>query len=114
METKHTELPWQSDQVRGGYNLGIVRNGEWVRIGRVGGELTGNKLTQADDNANAEFIVKACNSHDDLVFMANNTVTLTTFLLTSLARCTLGDKTRKAVQALQEQALAAIAKAKGD
>lgn len=65
METKHTKTPWTcnqlSDRERGQFEITKDQRCYW--IARVGAPIEDYAIAKA----NAEFIVKACNMHDELV-----------------------------------------------
>lgn len=65
MTTNHTPTPWEIREhnygnVRGAHGLFMVGNNAPIADG-----IYGRNISEAD--ANADFIVKACNAHDDLV-----------------------------------------------
>lgn len=55
---RHSELPWEFD-----FEMDVVLDSS----GDVIYDLTSSALSGAVDTANAEFIVRSVNSHDDLV-----------------------------------------------
>lgn len=55
-EVKHTETPWNVDRNSDGY-LWVTDSDNNIGIAR---------LSRPDDEANAEFIVRAANAHNDL------------------------------------------------
>lgn len=71
METKHTPTPWVNIPQSNGsamlareYETGNQMNPKGLRL--IGNILArGNSLSE--DEANAEFIVRSCNVHDELV-----------------------------------------------
>ena len=63
MEAKHTPIPWLVHRMTSTYQIPIrSENGTWigsVDAGRIGGGQEGQ--------ANAEYIVRACNAYEDLL-----------------------------------------------
>lgn len=59
MKTTHTPGPWRAD----GSTVKAVSHGQWFKIARA----DGLRYTQSGNEANAEFIVRACNSHEELL-----------------------------------------------
>ncbi len=66
---EHTPGPWATDQVAGGFNVGIARDyPSWCRIARVGAELS--EVAETQDWPNARLIAAA----PDLLAAAQDTV----------------------------------------
>lgn len=108
--TKHSKLPWSQDLESvddgGGSYVDLLdaRDEEILRLSY--GTLLGQKIALAD----AEFIVRACNSHDDLLAELKGCVEVLEWMHAELGphHCTVGcpDIGKKT-----DRALAAIAKA---
>lgn len=118
--SKHTPLPWEVETPMGDDTPWIVETGkeayEWRMIAMTASSGDGNEseddppVSRTEAMANAEFIVLACNTHDDLV--------------KALER--IADECRAAHEmvgkplgkgswaALEKIALAALAKARGE
>lgn len=66
-ETKHTKLPWErwnkDDQVIAGADGYVCRLG-----------MPPQEILSAKDEANLEFIIRACNCHDELARVLNDTL----------------------------------------
>lgn len=70
MEAKHTETPWRATGVTGSamhsyaQPHGVAKDGAALLICGCFGDLEGGAETA---QANVDFIVRACNAHDELV-----------------------------------------------
>ncbi len=62
--TQHTKIPWGVSKFKGEHGEPII-SGDCENIAYM--RWGAHPKTQAEVIANAEFIVNACNSHDDLV-----------------------------------------------
>jgi hypothetical protein len=67
----HTPTPWAVELVAGSYKRpAFVRAGEKIVASCGGDQLKPDQPSIAEARENAEFIAKACNSHDALVDVA--------------------------------------------
>ena len=64
---EHTPLPWRRQTEGEGYAPGIVRTDDVPCIADCGWYLPGDNDAMEIVDANMDFIVRACNSHDELV-----------------------------------------------
>jgi hypothetical protein len=111
--TKHTATPWKllrhydnkrSESIE---NRHTVKDDNGMNIARIW-EPTGSVYTQAQQEANAAFIVTACNSHDELLEIVNKLATTNSNDFKSES------EHWKFIAMLRIEARVAIAKAKGE
>ena len=70
MAAAHTPTPWYFDELRGNDGMGYVCGPADEVITHHGD----HSLSQGINQANAAFIVRACNAHEELVEAARTTV----------------------------------------
>ena len=66
MSTAHTGLPWMVSEDRTTIRYDVSAY-QWTKFGEFVASTKDEGQTPDIDAANAEFIVRACNAHDDLV-----------------------------------------------
>lgn len=79
MKTEHTPTPWEMLPAytnRNAYPIGKLRNAGATKYWDIVGEATGIGGTEEEDKANASFIVRACNAHDELLAACKRTKAL--------------------------------------
>ncbi|MGZ8432797.1 MAG: hypothetical protein ACXWYM_00435 [Candidatus Binatia bacterium] len=97
-KAQHTELPWKTNAMEVFTDAGKSSK----RIAFATGKAQGDDNSLEELKANAEFIVRACNSHYELLEALQETW------------AHFGDAMSDEEIALKEKSLAAIAKAKGE
>lgn len=114
MKTEHTPGPWHTERGLSSTGATPIRDAERVNVAWVCGSDAIDGTPQKA-KANAEFIVRACNAHDELVAALEKQVAHTEQLAGMAnrfaAQLGLGKKVNP--EDWTDQARAALAKAKG-
>lgn len=107
ISTQHTPGPWTESKAYAGTIHG-TRAGKQTAYAVA----AAHGMTTAEQDANAEFIIRACNSHAELVAALEMAVERLDYTVSALARGT--SVSIGSLQNCAAEACAAIAKSKGE
>ncbi len=101
-ETKHSTLPWKT--------MVVAHSGATAVMDAEGEAVSHFASSKGDGEANAEFIVRACNAHDKLVNELRSTMSSLRQVVVALEVHGLADAAvTDAVTAIQDRLAAALA-----